>query len=155
MRFGLERHLQNFLLDNWDQTELGKEWDLVEEGGEVEGYGYERPTDIGRIDLLAQHKTAKRWLVIELKREQSTDATAGQVLRYMGWVKDKIAVPSDSVEGVIISLDDDEALRYALKVALSPNVRFMRYKAANHPNHETRISNGSLPYWGRWVESGA
>jgi hypothetical protein len=44
----------------------------------------------------------------------------------MGWVKEKLADPSDAVEGVIISLHDDEGLRYALRVV--PCVRFMRYK---------------------------
>lgn len=28
LRFGLERHLHEFLLDNWNQTELGREWAL-------------------------------------------------------------------------------------------------------------------------------
>ena len=27
-RFGLERHLQEFLRDNWDHTELGSDWKL-------------------------------------------------------------------------------------------------------------------------------
>jgi hypothetical protein len=128
--FGLERHLQDFLLDNWESTELGNEWDLVAEGGEVEGYGYERQTEVGRIDLLAHHKSSSRWLVIELKRGQSTDTTVGQISRYMGWVKSKLAGPSDSVEGVIISLTNDETLRYALMVI--PNVRFLRYQIDFH-----------------------
>lgn len=63
VRFGLERHLQDFLLDNWERTSLGQEWDLVEDGGDIKGYGYERPTPVGRIDLLAKHKQEPRWLV--------------------------------------------------------------------------------------------
>ncbi len=67
-----------------------------------------------------------RWLVIELKRSQASDDTVGQVLRYMGWVKKSLANPSDEVEGLIIALDDDKKLRYALE--LVPNVRFLRYQ---------------------------
>ena len=41
-RFGLERHLQEFLRDNWDQTPLGPEWTIYEEDGDPEA-GYEYP----------------------------------------------------------------------------------------------------------------
>jgi len=40
--FGLERHLQEFLRDNWARTELGKNWNLYEEDGDPEA-GYEYP----------------------------------------------------------------------------------------------------------------
>lgn len=125
-KFGLERHLQDFLLDNWEQTQLNQEWDLVEEGGDIKGYGYERPTEIGKIDLLAKHKTEPRWLVIELKRAQTSDDTVGQVARYMGWVKKNLAGSGDKVEGVIIALEDDPKLKYALEVV--PDIRFLRYQ---------------------------
>ena len=124
--FGLERHLHNFLFDNWEKTELGETWDLYEEGGDIQGYGYERPTDVGRIDLLAKHKTEPRWLVIELKRGQTSDDTVGQVLRYMGWINEKLAKNDEQVEGLIIARDEDEKLRYAL--TMTQNVRFYRYK---------------------------
>jgi hypothetical protein len=125
-RFGLERHLHNFLFDNWESTDLGREWDLDEDGGDIKGHGYERPTLIGKIDLLAHHKSEPRWLVIELKRDQSSDDTVGQVLRYMGWVQSELATAQESVEGLVVAHAEDEKLRYALKV--TPAVRFMRYE---------------------------
>ena len=124
--FGLERHLHDFLLDNWEHTELGAEWDLAEEGGDIRNYGYERPTPVGRIDLLARHKAEPRWLVIELKRGRTSDRTLGQVQRYMGWVMEELAEPGELVEGLIIALADDLQLRYALRAA--QNVGFMRYE---------------------------
>lgn len=130
VHFSLERHLQDFLLDNWENTRLSKNWDLVEEGGDIKGYGYERPTPIGRIDLLAHHKSEPRWLVIELKRAQTSDGTLGQVQRYMGWVMKELAEERDTVEGLIIAQEEDERLRYALTVA--QGVRFMRYKVDFH-----------------------
>ena len=126
IRFGLERHLHDFLFDNWERTSLGKEWDLAEDGGDIKGYGYERPTEIGRIDLLAKHKSEPRWLVIELKRNQSSDDTVGQVLRYMGWVKNMLATNGESVEGLIIAHVENLKLKYALDV--TQGVRFMRYE---------------------------
>ena len=88
--FGLERHLHEFLRDNWDKTSLGHEWVLYSEAGDDEA-GYEYTTAVGRIDLLARHRTKPEWLVVELKRGQSSDDTVGQLLRYMGWVRMHLA----------------------------------------------------------------
>jgi RecB family endonuclease NucS len=57
------------LRDNWEETEvLGPEWKLFEdETGPNAGYEYQ--TAVGQIDLLVEHKTEDRWLVVELKRE--------------------------------------------------------------------------------------
>lgn len=122
--FGLERHLHDFLVDNWDNTDLGREWVLHSEDGEVVGYEY--PTPIGRIDLLARHKREKRWLVVELKREQSSDSTVGQALRYMGYVREHIAEKGEQVEGLIISHSGDDKIRYALE--MTPAVNLMLYE---------------------------
>ncbi len=124
-RFGLERHLQEFMRDNWDHIDLGSEWKIYEEDGDPEA-GFEYPCGIGRIDLLARHRTEPRWLVIELKRRQSSDQTVGQVLRYMGWVQEQMAEPGDAVEGLVVAHDGDESIRYALKVV--PNVRLKLYE---------------------------
>jgi len=113
-RFELERHLHAFMHDNWNRISLGQEWSLYEEDGEVVGFEY-NTNEVGSIDLLAKHKSDPRWLVIELKRDQSSDATVGQVLRYMGWVEERLAEPGETVEGLIISHSSDERIRYALK----------------------------------------
>ena len=126
-RFYLERHLHEFLRDNWDATELGKEWKLYEYQGDPEA-GYEFPCKVGRIDLLAKHRTEPRWLVVELKRDQSTDITLGQVLRYMGWVQTDHSESGEQVEGLIISHSNDENLLYALKAVPSVNVLLYEVK---------------------------
>jgi RecB family endonuclease NucS len=110
-RFGLERHLHEFLRDNWDH--ISNDWAIYSEPGDDEA-GYEYPCNVGRIDLLARHKREGRWLVIELKREQSTDQTVGQLLRYMGWVKQHLAGNDKSVQGLIICRQADAAIQYAL-----------------------------------------
>ena len=126
-RFGLERHLHDFLRDNWNKTELGKEWELYSEQGEPEA-GYEYPTDIGRIDLLTKHRKEPRWLIVELKRAQSSDDTVGQVLRYMGWVRKHLAGTGDEVEGLIIAHEADESLRYAISDV--PKIKFLIYEVS-------------------------
>jgi hypothetical protein len=124
-RFGLERHLHEFLRDNWNHLKIAQEWGLYKEPGDEEA-GYEYPCDVGRIDLLAKHKTEQRWLVVELKRNQSSDQTVGQLLRYIGWVKRNLAEDGDEVYGMIICREADEALQYALSVL--PNVELQLYE---------------------------
>jgi hypothetical protein len=125
IRFGLERHLHDFLFDNWAQTTLGKDWSIFTEPGDPEA-GYEYTCAVGRIDLLARHKTAKKWLVVELKRDDTTDSVVGQVLRYVGWVERHLAAPDDEVLGLIIARDVDAQLQYA--IAPVPKLRAMTYK---------------------------
>ena len=121
-RFGLERHLHDFLRDNWDRLELGREWALYQEPGDEEA-GYEYPCDVGRIDLLAKHKKAPCWLVVELKRNQTSDQTVGQLLRYIGWVKQHLAEEGDEVRGLIICREADNALHYALSTVQNVELR--------------------------------
>ncbi len=122
--FGLERYLHEFLVDNWERLDLGREWNLWEEDGEVVGSHY-RTGEVGEIDILAKHKTQNKWLVIELKRDQSSDATVGQILRYMGWVRRRLASDGEMVEGLIICAQPDLRMEYALYG--QPNIRCMTY----------------------------
>ena len=125
--FGLERHLHEFLRDNWAHTELGEAWDLHGDEEDPDA-GYEYPTDVGRIDLLARHKSEPAWLVIELKRGQTSDATVGQLLRYMGWVRHHVAEEGDDVRGLIIAREPDKSLLYALET--TQNVTLRPYQVA-------------------------
>lgn len=121
--FGVERHLHGFLLDNWDSLGISKEWELYEKEGEIVGSEYR--TEFGRIDLLARHVQRPEWLVIELKRDKTADATIGQVLRYMGWVQRYLA-GKESVKGLVICRQKDAALDYALSQL--PNVTSKVYR---------------------------
>jgi restriction system protein len=122
--FAMESHLEHFLVANWGQTEFGQAFTIFEEDGEQVGKQYE--TDAGRIDILAVSKDRKRLLVIELKRGRTSDVVVGQLLRYMGYVKEELAEPEQTVEGVVIGLEEDQKLRWA--IAPVPAVRFYRYQ---------------------------
>ena len=122
--FAMEKHLEDFLVANWVQTDLGKEYDIYEEDGERVGQQYE--TDTGPLDILAVSKDKKRLLVIELKKGRASDVVVGQTLRYMGYVKEELAEQHQTVQGVIIALEDDQRIRRALMAVTS--IVFYRYQ---------------------------
>jgi restriction system protein len=122
--FAMEQHLEDFLVHNWPQTNLGKEYDIYEEEGERVGQQY--PTDTGPLDILAISKDRKSLLVVELKKGRASDVVVGQALRYMGYVQEELAEEGQNVKGVIIALEDDPRIRRALAVA--PNIVFYRYQ---------------------------
>lgn len=121
--FYMEKELENFLVENWERTPLGKKYELIREDGEVVSQQYKADA-IGRIDILARDRKSKDYVVIELKKAQTTDDTVGQVTRYMGWIKEDKKNPN--VQGIIIAAEHDKKLAYALKVV--PNVKVFLYK---------------------------
>jgi predicted Mrr-cat superfamily restriction endonuclease len=122
--FAMEAHLEAFLVANWSQTILTNDFSIYEEDGEPVGQQY--ATDAGPIDVLAISKDKKRLLVVELKRGRASDVVVGQVLRYMGFVREQIAEKDQAVEGAIIALDDDQKMRWALLSV--PSISFYRYQ---------------------------
>lgn len=124
--FAMEKHLEDFLVQNWAQTDLGKEYDIYEENSETIGRQY--LTDTGPMDVLAIKKDKSELLVVELKKGRASDSVVGQVLRYMGFVLQDLAEPHQQVKGVIIALEDDLRIRRAL--AVTPNIDFYRYQVS-------------------------
>lgn len=124
--FALEKHLEDFLVQNWKQTELGKKYDIFEEDGELVGQQY--LSDTGPIDILAISKDKKELLVVELKKGRASDVVVGQVQRYMGYVKEELAEDNQVVRGVIIAFEDDIKIHRALSVA--PNIDFYTYQVS-------------------------
>ena len=124
--FALEKHLEDFLAQNWKQTELDKDYDIYEEDGELVGQQY--PSDTGPIDILAISKDKKTLLVVELKKGRASDNVVGQIQRYMGFVKGELAEDNQTVKGVIIALEDDLRIKRALSV--TNNIDFYRYQVS-------------------------
>jgi hypothetical protein len=123
--FGLESHLEDFIIENWDNLELGKKYALLDNDGDMLSKQYQ--TDVGPIDILARSKDSKEWLVIELKKGRSGDQVVGQIQRYMGWVLRNLVKPEDgeSVKGLIILKNTDRKLDYALEV--TRDIELMTY----------------------------
>lgn len=126
MAFQMEKYLEEFLVSNWKQTDLGKAYDIYEEDGGLVGQQY--LTDTGPMDVLAISKDKKTLLVVELKRGKASDSVVGQIQRYMGYVAEELAEDHQTVRGAIIALEDDLRIRRALKVA--PNIDFYRYEVS-------------------------
>ena len=124
--FALEKHLEDFLVQNWKNTELGVDYKIYEEEGELVGQQY--PSDTGPIDILAVSKDNKTLLVVELKKGRVSDNVVGQIQRYMGYVKDELAESNQEVKGVIIGLEDDVRIKRALSV--TNNIEFYRYQVS-------------------------
>ena len=122
--FGLEKHLEEFLIKNWNQLDLAKKYKVYEEDGELVGQQYE--TDTGKIDILAESKDGKELLVIELKKDEASDSAVGQILRYMGYIKEQVAEKDQVVKGLIIAYDDNIRIKRALMMV--QNIEFCTYK---------------------------
>lgn len=124
--FVMEKHLEDFLIGNWGQTELGKSFDIYTVDGEPAGQQVQ--TDTGRLDILAISKDRRQLLVVELKKGMASDVVVGQILRYMGYVQDALAEPGQSVRGIIIALEDDQRIRRAIR--MTPAIEFFRYQVS-------------------------
>jgi len=107
-----EKNLEDFVVQQLDVVEAGL--CLVKR---------QLSTAAGRLDLLCQDALGN-YVVVELKKSQGTDQVVGQILRYMGWVKEEY--PKSNVRGIVIVGKKDDALRYALKAA--PNVEAKEFK---------------------------
>lgn len=124
--FALEKHLEDFLVKNWQNTDLGKKYDVYQEEGEIVGQQY--PSDTGPIDILAISKDKKELLVVELKKGRASDNVVGQIQRYMGFVLEELAEEGQTVKGVIIALENDKRIKRALAVAA--NIEFYQYQVS-------------------------
>ena len=121
--FALEKYLEEFIVSNFHQVFNGK-LEIYQDGEGFSGQQYR--TGAGRIDILARDTQTGDFVVIELKRGQESDKTMGQILRYMGWVKEHLIQGSQDVRGIIICQSVDERLDYAL--SMIPNVDAKFYK---------------------------
>lgn len=116
--FYMEKQLEEFIIENWNESEFGKTLELIYEDGLLKSQQYK--TDIGTIDILAKDKVTGSYVVIELKRNQTSDDTVGQILRYMGWVTENLK--EANVRGIIVSGKYDEKLYYAQNMIQSVDV---------------------------------
>jgi hypothetical protein len=120
--FYMEKQLEDFIIDNWSTSELGQKFDLIYDEGVLMSQQYR--TAIGPIDILVRDKSNGNYVVLELKRNQTSDDTVGQILRYMGWVAENLNAPD--VKGIIIAGKYDEKLHYAQ--TLLPSIEVYLYE---------------------------
>lgn len=122
-QFALEAHLEEFIDNNWKQIHFGEEIEKYKVGDQD---GRQFPAGPWSIDFLCVDQNNNDFVVIELKRGKTSDATVGQILRYIGWVEENLAQPGQQTRGIIIAQDVDDALRYSVKGL--KNISVLTYK---------------------------
>lgn len=127
MEFALEKYLEDFIISNWDKIDFGKKLEVYQDDNGNTGQQY-YTGDVGYIDILARDAEGN-FVVIELKKGRKNDEVVGQVLRYMGWVRENLAKAGEEVHGMIVVKDKDQKLEYALK-EISDRVSIKRYNVS-------------------------
>ena len=120
-KFAFERDLQNYLVQNLGLLEPGLKLYEDEDG---EFNGVEFPAGQRYIDILAVG-TDGAYVVIETKVSRAYDRVVGQILRYMGWIKENLASDT-SVRGIIVASEISEDL--ILATSSVGNIRLVEYK---------------------------
>jgi RecB family endonuclease NucS len=116
----LERDLEKSLLGNLSQIEPGLS--LYQKDG-ISGRQYDTG-EVGRLDILALDGKGSL-VVLELKAGRADESVCGQILRYIGWVQEYLAVDRE-VRGIIVANDFSDSLKYAAKAM--PNVGLKKYE---------------------------
>ena len=119
--FYLEKYLEDFIISNF-QTIFKGDLKIYEDADKNDGQQYS--TDIGPIDILAFEPKSNSFVVIELKKGRPSDQVVGQVLRYMGWIKQNLCKEGQTVKGLVICHDPDPKLSYALEMTNNIDVRY-------------------------------
>ncbi len=126
MEFPLEEYLENFIVRNWNSIDFGESLTLYvdDEGTPAQQY----PTSEGFIDLLAKD-TDENFVVIELKKGRSNQQVVGQILSYVGWVRNNLVEEDQKVRGIIVAADGNRALLDAVSmVSEFISVKYYRVK---------------------------
>jgi RecB family endonuclease NucS len=77
------------------------------------------------MDLLCEDTDKGDLVIIELKKGRPSDEVIGQLARYMGWAREKLA-QGRGVRGIVLAPDFDARMRYAARAI--PGVELLRYE---------------------------
>ncbi|UCE07784.1 MAG: DUF91 domain-containing protein [bacterium] len=112
-----ERQLRNYLSNNLEELEPG-----LKIHQETNRNGIEYRVKAGFIDILAIDKQGQ-FVVIELKRETGDESSLGQLLAYMGSLKEEKEL--ENVRGILVAQDFNTKVRLAINVL--PNIKIQSY----------------------------
>ncbi len=109
-QFVMESHLRDYLAQNLKHIQgLPARLELFTDESGIPGVEYR--TGVGFIDILARD-TDGAFYVLELKVSRGSDAVIGQIMRYMGWIRNNLA-QGRPVYGVVVTNGVSEKLKYA------------------------------------------
>lgn len=121
--FAYEEDLQYYLKDNLHILEEDLKL-YHDDDNEIQGVEYDAG-DGRRIDILALDKH-NNLVVIELKVSKAYDRVVGQLLRYMGWIKESLADEGQKVRGIIVARNISKDIKIACSQV--SNVDLFEYK---------------------------
>lgn len=122
LEFAVEAMLEEYIFRNWNNIDFGESLELYE--GRK---GRQFHTEVGIIDFLCKNKNSGDFVVIELKKGRKSDEVLGQILRYIGWVKNNIA-KDGNVKGIIVTGDADKKLDIAASAVPFISVKHYRVR---------------------------
>jgi hypothetical protein len=117
-----EKFVQKLVERNFESIFAPLDLKLYDEDPDQPGALFNTPA--GTIDFLAVNKNTSDFVVIELKVGKVSDSAIGQILRYMGYVKENLA-GDKNVRGIILAEEIDDKAKYAL--SMTPAVEFKKY----------------------------
>jgi len=126
-QFQLEKHLENFIIENWEKINFFKDLEIFIDDENEQGLQYATHL-VGTIDILCQNKTTQDIIVIELKKGRSSDEVVGQILRYIGWVEKNLVKEEQKVRGIILGQRSDEKLMYAIQAVGNNKISYHSYE---------------------------
>ena len=103
--------LEEFTYRNWDNIDWGSTLEVYKNGEES---GRRFPAGTWFLDFLARDVDTDELVVIQLKRGENSDSTVGELLRYIAYIKEKVAADGQRVRGIIVTKKVDPALAYAV-----------------------------------------
>jgi hypothetical protein len=121
--FAYEKDLRQYLAKNISIIEGGLKVYADDESGTTTGIEF--PAGDKSIDILAVDKNSD-FVVIELKVSKGYDRVVGQLLYYMGWIKQNLAEEKHSVRGIIVAREISEDLKLA--ALMLQNVKLIEYE---------------------------
>jgi len=110
--FELETQLEEYIAQNLNKLETGLK---------LEAKQY--IIGANKMDLLCTDKN-RNYVIVELKNRKTSDQVVGQILRYMGYIKESKKV--ENVRGIIVTPEYEQNLEYA--VSMLPNVSLKYFK---------------------------
>ncbi len=114
-----EKTIEDFLFANISQLDpmLGSKLKVV---------GRQYSTTVGPIDLLTIDQKTGEYVVIELKKDRSSDKVFGQLSRYMGSIRKNLA-GGKPVRGVVVSRTIDDKLKSARDAHQDTKVKLIEF----------------------------
>lgn len=110
--FELESQLEEYIIQNIEKLESGLK---------VSDRQYK--IGVNKLDLLCTDKN-RNYVIIELKNKKTSDQVVGQILRYMGCLKEHKQI--DKVRGIIVAPETDMNLEYAISNLSDVSVKYFK-----------------------------